>query len=95
MEARRKSFEFELQQAIQGGNASELAATAESAMTKPDSDERREEDNERVMEYEAGADGDDKGGYNDDGLAALAEEQRRLEEQDKLEHEAEMDRLKK
>lgn len=39
--------------------------------------------------------GGDEGGDNCDALAALAEEQRRLEEQDRLEHEAEMARLKK
>eukprot|EP00903_Cladosiphon_okamuranus_P006843 g6665.t1 len=37
----------------------------------------------------------DEGGDDSDGVAALAEEQRRLEEQDRLEHEAEMARLKK
>lgn len=37
----------------------------------------------------------DEGGDDSDGLAALAEEQRRLEEQDRLEHEAEVARLKK
>lgn len=39
--------------------------------------------------------GGDEGDDDSDGLAALAEEQRRLEEQDRLEHKAEMARMKK
>lgn len=70
------------------GNDGTSADNVESGNKERDGNKERETDNDAGSE----ADG---GGEDPDGLAALAEELRRLEEQDRLEHEAEMARLKK